>query len=500
MQWPLVISPKNGSPVTTSRVFCFAIILLMSRNLLNYIPTTLPPRLSPLLSHTTPIYPPLLNDWKRPLTISLHARLNGSFVRLSLFTSGVHTDTYGRSFSSVGCMIGTVVVSAIETRPELTVCLVPRSYLTYNAPLTVVLQYNQPLRDAMNETQQIKGENFTIYPQDVRVLPKEAAPYLNVPGSLAAVRTAVRWQNHMMDVPSKSRYQLCMMTAMRQYPFLLKDWMDYYRRMGVDYFYIYENSASTPLRDHIDTNYAEVVHWPWSRSQMQSNNHFLLAARNRCKFVAFFDADEYVMIGDRQRNALKRYVLSRRNEGWSQVVFHFLMMVNNGYVKRPKGSLPDLYTLREKGQRIRQGKAVIYTDCEWTWHRIHMVEGRGCKTYWNTTLELNPQSLQHNSMLVHYSKRSWEDFVAKNAVGGASVMTTGRPKKVLKVDEPDKMYMAIEGQKFVRFKKVWKRVMKRPDDGCIELERHNHNGDRHSWSYCPRCLMHQLHITRCESL
>lgn len=467
--------------------------------LLNTLPAPLPPRLTPLLSHTNPVYPAAPNDWKRPLTISLHAQNNGSNVRLTLFTTGVHTDTYGRSFKSVGCLVGDKPLPAIETRPEMTVCTVHPSDLSYDTPLTVLLEVDDTLRAALNTTQQIKGENFTVFPQDITVLPPRMQSTSDgMADTMAAVRTAVRWRSHMLDVSTGSRYELCMMTAMRQYPFLLRDWMQYYRRMGVDYFYIYENNADVPLRQHVDGRFVEVVHWPWSRSQMQSNNHFLLVAPKRCRYVAFFDADEYVMIGDDKPHALKRYIFHRRAQGFTEIVFHFLMMVNSGYVRRPKGSLPELYTHREKGQVVRQGKVALDMNKQFTWHRIHMVDGVGINMYWNTSMELDPKSMQHNSMLVHYTKRSWEDFVAKNAVGGASVMTTGRPKKVLDVDKPDPKYMATPGEQFDAFRTRWRRIISRHDDGRIRMERVDGDARVCNQYYCPSCMLRRTGPLNCK--
>ncbi|PXF43502.1 Glycosyltransferase family 92 protein [Gracilariopsis chorda] len=466
--------------------------------LLNRLPGPLPPKLAPLLSHTQHVYPAAPNDWKRPLTISLHAENNASNVRLTLFTTGVHTDTYGRSFKSVGCLVGDKPFPAIETRPEMTVCTVHPSELTYDTPLTVLLEVDDTLRTALNSTQLIKGENFTVFPEDVTVLPQRTQSARDaMPDNMAAVRTAVRWRSHMLDVSTGSRYELCMMTAMRQYPFLLRDWMQYYRRMGVDYFYIYENNADVPLKQHVDGRFVQVVHWPWSRSQMQSNNHFLLVAPKRCRYVAFFDADEYVMIGDDKPHALKRYIFHRRAQGFTEIVFHFLMMVNSGYVRRPKGSLPELYTHREKGQVVRQGKVALDMNKQFTWHRIHMVDGVGIKMYWNTSMELEPKSMQHNSMLVHYTKRSWEDFVAKNAVGGASVMTTGRPKKVLDVDKPDPKYMATAGEPFDGFRTRWRRIISGQDDGRIRMERVDEDGRVCDQDFCPACLLRRMGPLRC---
>lgn len=495
-----VTKHRKPSKSSLSSRFCIIFILFpfLFFPLLRHLPPILPPRLTPLLSHTTASYPPKeINDWKRPLTITAHATRHKSKIRLTLFTTGVHTHTYGRVFPAIGCKIGPVTVPNIAKLdlPSITVCDVDPSILSEGASLTVLIEHNDELRKAMKEPLKTAHETFEIHPEDVTVLPKVHRKGL--PQDIAAIRTAVKWKSEMLDVPTGERYEFCAMTAMRQYPFLLKDWMQYYRKMGVDYFYIYENNAEVPLRDHVDNRFAEVVHWPWSRSQMQSNNHFLLVAKNRCKYVAFFDADEFAMIGDGREGALKRYVKHRDEQGYKQIIFHFLMMVNNGYIRRPKGSLPDLYTRREKGQKVKLGKAVISMDVPWHSHAIHMVKGNGGKLYWNTTMELNPLSLDHNAMLVHYTKRSWEDYCAKHATGGASVMTTGRPKRALDVNKPDAAYMNQEYEEFPEFKTRWEQIVDRKDDGRITLLNVGQNDWNCEKHYCPSCVFQKLSTEVC---
>ena len=492
---------KNRKPsklTFLSSNFCLLLTLLpfFLLPLIHHLPPRLPPRLTPLLSHTKATYPPKeINDWKRPLTITAHATRHKSKIRLTLFTTGVHTHTYGRVFPAIGCKIGSVTVPNIPEldRPSITVCDIDPSILVENAPLTVLLEHNVDLKNAIKEPQKSASELFEIHLGDITVLPRVKREGL--PQDLAAIKTAVTWKPGMIDLPTGERYEFCAMTAMRQYPFLLEDWIKYYRRMGVDYFYIYENNAEVPLRRYVDGRFAEVVHWPWSRSQMQSNNHFLLVAKNRCKFVAFFDADEFAMIVDGKKGALKRYVKHRDGQGYKQIIFHFLMMVNNGYVRRPKGSLPDLYTRREKDQKVKLGKAVINMDVPWYTHKIHMVAGKGNELYWNSTMELNPMSLDHNAMLVHYTKRSWEDYCAKHATGGASVMTTGRPKKVLDLDKPDAAYMNQEYEEFSELKKRWKQIVRTEDDGRILLVRRGQKKWKCTKYHCLSCI---FRMTRTE--
>ena len=378
----------------------------------------------------------------------------------------------------------------------MTTCDVDRSVLFENAPLTVLLNYTDELKTAMKEPQKGAYLMFEMQPGDVTVLPKRQRE--SFPQDLAEIKTIVNWKSTFLDFPNGEKYEFCAMTAMRQYPFLLKDWMSYYRRRGVDYFYIYENNAKVPLRNHVDTRFAEVVHWPWSRSQMQSSNHFLMAAKNRCKFVAFFDGDEFAMVGNGNEGALKRYVKHKTKKGYKQIAFHFLNMVNNGYVRRPQGSLPDLHTRREKDQKIKIGKVVVNMDTPWFRHVIHMVHGERHRKFWNTTLELNPLSLDHNAMLVHYTKRSWEDYCAKYATGGASVMTLIRPKKILDVNNPDPKYMNEEYEEFFNFRKRWNQIIKRKDHGRIVLIGEDQDKLECVKHYCPGCLFNKITSEVCE--
>ncbi|CDF33310.1 unnamed protein product [Chondrus crispus] len=172
-------------------------------------------------------------------------------------------------------------------------------------------------------------------------------------------------------------------------------------------------------------------------------------------------------------------------------------MVNSGFVRRPKGDLPELYVHRAAEQPMSSGKVVIERDREWIDHKIHIVKGKGQKMYWNTTLELDPNTLEHSAMVVHYTHRSWEDFVAKNEVGGASVMTTGRPPKKLDKDKPDPEYMNENKVRFDAFRSRWRKTMKIKNTGRVMVT-WRRNGAWCTARYCPSCWRRELEGTRCE--
>jgi hypothetical protein len=92
------------------------------------------------------------------------------------------------------------------------------------------------------------------------------------------------------------RYGTCMVTQMRDMAYMVDEWVDYHRHIGIDHFYIYDNNSTDDLaarygRGHDDI---EVIPWPWRRSQNQAYSHALAFARSRCHWIFFADVDYFL--------------------------------------------------------------------------------------------------------------------------------------------------------------------------------------------------------------
>lgn len=460
----------------------------------------LPPPLDITVQHHLRSHIPFtpLPDWKRPRILTAHAfrTINKAVLEVAVFSTGTDTQAYGRKFHPVACIIGSRVFNASIVRPEVTICEVhppPES----GQLISILLRFDDELRDAMARSVTLFGEKFELLPNDVVPLPKHT---LSHEPAVASVRSELLWNHNMIDTkdPSQPRYELCLMTAMKQYPYLLPGFLSYYRRLGVDQVFIYDNAAETDLKEIVSAfDFVQVVFWPWTRSQMQSFTHFVRAARCRCKFVAFFDADEYIMVGSKSPDALKRYVHLRMHQGYGQIIAHFVRFFNSGYIRRPKGDLPLLYTRREKDQSIKLGKSIIDVDRLFLFHKIHIVEGRNTKTYWNTTLDISPTTLLHNAMLMHFTKRSWEENILKKQNGGSSPMTNYRKPMPAFHDVPDSKYMDLERSiPFTGFVDYWRAIMQLP----LPLRQSLLWNEGKLWcrnEYCPTCSHEVLSPKTC---
>lgn len=492
----ITASGKRRYPV---RLIAILLPVLLVFFIITYLPlpqpqlpipdSRLPPRLDILTQHhkrptTLPLARP---EWKRPRVLTAHAiRTPGeSSLNLAVFSTGTDTQSYGRKFKVVGCMIGDHVYRLAMSRPEVTICDIdvrPKK----NDIITILLSVDERLKNAMNEIEVSSREEFELKDGDVTILNRTVNSNIDEDGlnEIASVASDLKWNDNLIEIVdnSRPRHEVCLMTAMKQYPYLLNGYAEYYKQIGVDQIFIYDNFAETDIKKHMQAyEYVQVIFWPWTRSQMQSFTHFLRASRARCKYVAFFDADEFIMIGDdstsknnRNGKDLMRRYIKHRMEGkqhYKQVITHFVRFLNDGYIKKPKGNLPELYTRREKDQRIVLGKAIIDTDHRFNFHKIHRAEGiPGTKTYWNTSLELNPLSFHDNAMLMHYTDRSWEENVLKNKFGGSSPMTSYRKPVELSVDKPEESYMdQSKSIPFTGFMKRYQNIMKHAKSGTETL-------------------------------
>ena len=456
--------------------------------------------LSATLPHVKRPQKPIENDWTALsiltalATVSYERGTPSDVAKLLIFTTGIETGTLNRSFEVIACVVNGRFFEVASRMGCTLACHVPISALlpppnnqtSKRSPPTVslLLRDDDMLQSALKNEVLIGVETFApLHPYVTRLnLPKNNSipPSYMVKSSLTFHPSMLQtsWssstllsKNLTVSTP-KPPYRLCLMTAMRQFPHLIKGFFDYHRRLGVDKFFLYDNMCAYDLKIHEGPD-VEAVYWPWARSQRQSFTHFLNAARGRCEWVAFFDADEYAFVGTddhktSHQGLLKRYIDMREMQGYGQVVFPFIKMRNHKHLRIPDGPVPEMYTMRDTDNEPTYGfgKIIVSTSCTWGEHRVHYVNGwkvhkygpgHACQTYENKTYVLNPKQLKDNAHLVHYTDRSWEENRLKHVFGAATPNNKFRPKRDLGTSPP-KWYME-GGEKYTAFRDYWRMVM-----------------------------------------
>ncbi|HSW73511.1 MAG TPA: glycosyltransferase family 92 protein [Chlamydiales bacterium] len=103
---------------------------------------------------------------------------------------------------------------------------------------------------------------------------------------------------------SLNAYELAIAAQFRDEAPYLKEWIEYHHMIGVDHFWLYNNSSEDNweevLQPYMESGLVEVFYWPSERSNYQSyhtmaNQDALRRAKGNTKWVALIDIDEFLL-------------------------------------------------------------------------------------------------------------------------------------------------------------------------------------------------------------
>lgn len=292
------------------------------------------------------------------------------------------------------------------------------------------------------------------------------------------VPSDVIWEGQMDSAVQKGdgRYKVCIMTQEKVFPEYIEEWESYHRKIGVDHIYIYDNQSPVNLSERYkDSNDVEVVYWPWDRSQIQAQNHFLLTGKRRCQWGILIDVDEFVMIrtgGQDRSNTLKDLLNElRETRGISQLRLSSVTLGSSGHVYRPRQVAAEAYWHLANVQD-NLTKPVVWLGHVLPNSEVHSLRlAAGHRSL--ITRSLLASGKQERIGLVHMKYRSWEDFVAK-ARGGRNSFRVASWERFAggwSVHRPAMKHLVLRnGPPFLEFRQVWRRVI-RQDRAPVHLSR-----------------------------
>ena len=129
-------------------------------------------------------------------------------------------------------------------------------------------------------------------------------------------------------------------------PFL-DEWIAYHMHVGVKAFFLYDNGSAVPLRDSLKKfsglrAKADLVIYdaPGKALQMVTYTHCLENNKKACEWIAFVDADEYIV--PRGHDTIP--AMLEEFEPYSGLAMNWLLFGSNGHKRRPEGLQMENYT------------------------------------------------------------------------------------------------------------------------------------------------------------
>lgn len=278
-----------------------------------------------------------------------------------------------------------------------------------------------------------------------------------------------RWEDQT-DKPvggREGRYRVCLMTQEKHFPDYIPEWLTYHRRIGVDYVYIYDNNSPKNMSNLFKAaNDVEVVYWPWERSQIQAQNHFLLVGRRRCQWGIFIDVDEFLIVRSgryESGNVLPLKALlrdMREKKDVSQIRVKSIVLGSSGHIYHPREAIVESYWHLARNQdRLTKPIAWLgHVMPDSTVHRIETSDG-----YYTALSKdfLNGEGEIESVGLCHYKFKSWEDYVEKGRGGRNSFhVGTWDYSANWSIHEPSKGHLSLKnGEKYTECRRIWRRTL-----------------------------------------
>lgn len=155
-------------------------------------------------------------------------------------------------------------------------------------------------------------------------------------------------------------HYLCIAAVARDEGRYFKEWIDYHRLVGVEKFFIFDNQSTDNTREvlqpYIDAGIVEYHYVEGDGIQNQVNYFAVSHARDKTKWLAVIDLDEFIMpIADK---TIPEF-LHRFSPRTAQIFLRWCLYGSSGHIKRPEGLVIENYKYRKRDNSDEANKIIV---------------------------------------------------------------------------------------------------------------------------------------------
>lgn len=226
---------------------------------------------------------------------------------------------------------------------------------------------------------------------------------------LPSVAFISRHEQKIKEVVTK--YEMCVCTMVWNQAYALREWIMYHSWLGIERWFVYDNNSDDEINEVIseleEHQYRVTRHtWPWIKTQEAGFSHCAIRAKNECKWVGFFDVDEFFYFPNHGENSFYNLVTNYSALGTiGELRTSCHSFGPSGLREHPSQGVTTGYTCRlqspERHKSIIKLEALHNTLLNVV-HHFHLKEGF---QYINV-----PQS---TALINHYKYQVWDVFKAK---------------------------------------------------------------------------------------
>jgi hypothetical protein len=222
--------------------------------------------------------------------------------------------------------------------------------------------------------------------------------------------------------PYKFEVAICCIVRDEEY---LTEWIAYHALIGITKFYIYDNESIIPvnktLAAYLDSGLVEIIPFPGKVMQLPAYHHCLKHYGPFCKWIAFIDADEFIVPKTLTGNFpefLKAY------EAYAGLGINWLVFGSNGHIEK-QGSTIQSFTQRSLKSYLanKHIKSIVqprFVIKALTPHDFEYKKGKyGVNENFVALTGAFSRHSSNKIQINHYFTRSETDFIHKKGRGRA---------------------------------------------------------------------------------
>jgi hypothetical protein len=236
------------------------------------------------------------------------------------------------------------------------------------------------------------------------------------------------------------RHYLSLVVIVKDEDAYLQEFIEYYKLLGVDHFYFYDNESAVPLTHSLKKyrNIVTINRIKGKAKQIYAYNHYLSIYGWRSRWAGFVDLDEFIV----PKNTYSLAAFLQEFEYADGLGINWALFGHNYHESKPEGLVTENYTKREQKQNIHIKSIVNPRKAIRAGNPHYMQLKKGARY---VDVKHNPITSAFNehytldvAQINHYFTKSAEEFIKKAQRGRA--------------DTGEKRDVAIE---FEQFKEVW---------------------------------------------
>ena len=166
------------------------------------------------------------------------------------------------------------------------------------------------------------------------------------------------------------KYQLGIVVIAKNESEYIQEWLAFHKVVGVDKIILFDNESTDNMKEllqpFIDSGFVEYHYWKGIVQQLPAYNEGLRLAKDRFKYLAFIDCDEYLYTNDSNHTLLEQIEnIFHNNKLAGGLYVNWKMFGSNGYIHTPEGLCIEAFTKRALPGKpgTRWGKTILRTNC-----------------------------------------------------------------------------------------------------------------------------------------